>query len=59
LTLEEQDTATEILGKTFTDDVTGFSGVATSVCFNLHGETLVHLENESNSRWVETNRLKS
>ena len=47
-----------VLGQRYRDTTTGFAGVATAHCEYLNGTNMVHLENEQNDRWVETERLE-
>lgn len=47
------------LGETYVDDVTGFSGKATSRLISISEPEIVHLSNETDERWVSVNRLKT
>jgi len=45
------------LGATYVDTVTGFTGIATGDCTYLTCENQVQLENETQTRWFDENRL--
>lgn len=58
----------QMLGYEYTDRVTGFTGVADSVCFDLYGCVQVSLmppaltgvkgSDQPNGRWFDTTRLQ-
>lgn len=46
------------LGETYSDTLTGFTGIATAYVHYLHGPDMVHIENDTSGRYIEVSRLE-
>lgn len=44
-------------GERYSDELTQFSGVATSRCISVDQPEMIHIENEQSNRWIPANRL--
>lgn len=45
-------------GDSYTDSVSGFSGVATSRCISMSEPEQILIENDTGHRWIPANRLQ-
>ena len=55
------DKAVDLLGKKAKDKITGFSGIVTSVCFDLYGCIQIILAQQKTTKessgWIDINRI--